>query len=73
MLKSADYYRALPYTRRVRLERDESGDECFVAWIEELDGVMVDGGSPIEAKLLLQEASGKVHWGRTDSRTKKGI
>ena len=56
MPKDLSYYQALPYKRRVRLEKDERGEEYFVAFIEELDGVMGDGRGPVEAHFHLQQA-----------------
>jgi len=53
--KKADYYRSLPYTRRVRLESDGE-EEYFVAYVVELDGVEADGSSPTEALYHLQGA-----------------
>ena len=55
MAKTADYYRALPYTRRLRLERDEGG-EYFVAAIAELPGVEGSGSTDVEALAVLAEA-----------------
>ena len=49
------YYRGLPYTRRIRVERD-AGGEYFVAVIEELSGLESDGVSDLEARYNLQLA-----------------
>ena len=55
MSKDLSHYRALPYTRRVRLETDEGGG-YFVAYVAELDGVEADGVSPVEAMYNLLSA-----------------
>ncbi len=49
------YYRGLPYTRRVRLERDDGGD-YFVAYVVELSGLESDGLTEAEARYNLQAA-----------------
>lgn len=56
MAKTSSYYRGLPYRRRVRLEHEEAGEEYFVAFIEELDGVEASGDTPTEALFNLQPA-----------------
>lgn len=68
--KTPEYFRALPYHRRLRLERDASGAEYFVAFIDELDGVEADGADPAEARLNLQSAfedyvEAMLQWERT--------
>ena len=55
MAKTAEYFRRLPYTRRVRIEADERG-EYFVASIAELPGVEAPGSSHVEALAELQHA-----------------
>ena len=49
------YYRSLPYTRRVRVERDVGGD-YFIAYVEELGGLESDGLTETEARYNLQLA-----------------
>ena len=66
--KTADYFRSLPYTRRVRLEEEADGDAYFVAFIEELEGVEADGANPTEALANLTDAfedylSAMLEWG----------
>ena len=53
--KDLNYYRGLPYTRRIRLERDNGG-EYFVADVEELSGLESDGITELEARYNLQLA-----------------
>jgi len=53
--RTAEYYRELPYTRRVRTESDPSG-EYFVAFIAGLPGVEADGADPTEALYRLDAA-----------------
>lgn len=53
--RTAEYYRGLPYTRRVRTESDPSG-EYFVAFVAELPGVEADGTDPTEALYHLSAA-----------------
>ena len=53
--KDLSYYRSLPYTRRVRLERDKGGD-YFVACVSELPGLESDGLTELEARFNLQAA-----------------
>ena len=55
MNKDLAYYLSLPYTRRVRLERDEGG-EYFVAYVVELGGLESDGLTESEARYNLQSA-----------------
>lgn len=54
-MKTADYYRRLPYTRRVRVESDEGG-EYFVAFIPELPGVEASGATDMDARAALSAA-----------------
>lgn len=54
--KSLEYYKRLPYTRRVRVETEPGGSQYFVAYVEELDGVEADGDTPAEAHYRLQDA-----------------
>lgn len=55
-MKTLDYYRRLPYRRRVRIQKEDSGDVYFIAFIEELPSVESDGDTPIEALQGLQAA-----------------
>ena len=55
MTKDLAYYLSLPYTRRVRVERDDGG-EYFVADVEELSGLESDGLTELEARYNLQLA-----------------
>ena len=55
MTKDLAYYLSLPYTRRVRVERDKGG-EYFVAYVEELGGLESDGLTEAEARYNLQLA-----------------
>ena len=48
------YYRSLPYTRRAELVAD-GGEEYWVAWIEELEGCMVDAPTKAEVFAMLDE------------------
>lgn len=54
--KTPEYYRRLPYTKRVRLVEEDTGEMYFVASITELDGVEVDGDTPHEAISNLADA-----------------
>lgn len=68
--KTADYYRLLPYTRRIRVVEDAPENSYFVAFIEELGGVEADGSTPEEAYANLAEAfedylSAMLEWGET--------
>ncbi|MEM7416803.1 MAG: type II toxin-antitoxin system HicB family antitoxin [Gemmatimonadota bacterium] len=68
MSKPKEFYRALPYMRRVRLETEESGEVYYVAYIEELEGVQSDGDTPWEALANLRDAfedylSAMFEWG----------
>jgi len=54
-MKDLAYYKRLPYTRRVRVEDDDSGP-YFVAFVEELRGVEADGASALEALSNLTDA-----------------
>lgn len=70
MPKTAEYFRGLPYSKRVRIERDGDGPEYFVAYIEELDGVQADGETELEARRHLQDAfddyvAAMLEWGDT--------
>jgi len=67
-MKDTGYYRALPYTRVVRLVEDE-GPSYFLASIEELPGVRADGKSEVEARAALTVAfedyiAAMLTWGR---------
>lgn len=67
--KKLEHYLALPYTRRLRVERDETGKEYFVGYVEQLDGLEADGVDPAEARLHLEEAfrdylEAMIAWGR---------
>ena len=55
MVKNLSYYNGLPYTRRIRLEDDQSG-EYFVAFVKELSGLESDGVTEAEAWYNLQQA-----------------
>lgn len=54
--KTVADYKALPYTRKVDLIREDSGEEYFVARIVELTGVEADGSTPFEARYRLEQA-----------------
>lgn len=56
MAKTLEHYRALPYTRRVRVEVEDDGEEYFVAFIEELESVVADGDTAVEALNNLRAA-----------------
>ena len=47
--KSLKHFRALPYTRSVRIETDEDGTEYFVAFVAEIQGLEADGDSALAA------------------------
>ena len=53
--KGAEYYRRLPYRRRLRIEEDEGGKEYFVAFIDDLPGVEADGADPAAARAHLMD------------------
>ncbi|HEV2131995.1 MAG TPA: type II toxin-antitoxin system HicB family antitoxin [Longimicrobiaceae bacterium] len=56
--KTVAYYRRLPYTRRVRVQQDSDGAAYFVAWIEELPALEIDGDTREEAFYKLNELFG---------------
>jgi predicted RNase H-like HicB family nuclease len=47
--KDLSHYRALPYTKSVRLEVDEDGSEYFVASVAEIQGLEADGDTAVVA------------------------
>lgn len=54
--KSLDYYRSLPYTRRVEVREDEeSGEVYYVAWLDEIPSLRIDGDTREEALGKLNE------------------
>lgn len=55
-MKNVDYYKRLPYTRRVELVEDDVDGRYYVARIIELDGVMADGPSEVQASARLDRA-----------------
>ena len=54
MTKNLQRYRALPYTRRVRLHV-ENGEKYWVARVDELPGCRIDAPTREEAFLYLDE------------------
>lgn len=67
-MKTAEQYRALPYTRLVRHVEEDSGETYFVAYVEELEGVEADGDTPNEALSNLADAfedylAAMIEWG----------
>ena len=56
MKKDLDYYRLLPYARRVDREEEEGAETYWVASVVELSGCMAHGASRPEAILQLNSA-----------------
>jgi predicted RNase H-like HicB family nuclease len=54
-VKDVAYYRTLPFTRRVEIREDRPGEAYFIARVEELPGLRIDGATPDEALLKLDE------------------
>ena len=48
-MKTVEYYLSLPYRIVLTHDRDEDGNEGFVASVEELPGCLSQGASPEEA------------------------
>jgi predicted RNase H-like HicB family nuclease len=53
--KTLSHYRQLPYTRRIEPREDSDGTRYFVAWIDEIPFVKIDGATREEAFLRLSE------------------
>lgn len=67
-MSDLNYYKSLAYTRRVE-PRTEGGEHFFVAWIEELNGLVADGETREEAFFNLSAAfedyiEAMLEWGR---------
>lgn len=78
MAKDLDYYRALPYQRRVERIEEEDGSRYFVARIVELGGCFAAGDSRSEAIANLKEAfddyvDAWLEWGRDLPEPGKGM
>lgn len=54
-MKDIAYYRTLPFTRRVEMREDRPGETYFLARVEELPGLRIDGATADEALLKLDE------------------
>lgn len=54
--KKLEYYKSLPYKRRVYPMLDDDGTKYFLAKIIDLPDCIIDGDSPVEAMLNLDSA-----------------
>ena len=66
MAKDLQYYRALPYTRRIRLVI-EDGEKYWIAWVDELSGCKIDAPTKEEAFAFLDDVfddyiAAKLEW-----------
>ena len=69
MKKNLDYYRLLPYSRRVDKEQEEGTEPYFVARVDELRGCIAHGATRAEAILQLNIAfdeyiEAMLEWGK---------
>lgn len=53
--KDVAYYRRLPYTRRVELRTDNPEGPYYLAYLQEMPGLRIDGSTPEEALLKLDQ------------------